>query len=37
MVNVNYILDNLFNKCIYNFVIIKRVYYKNDSKYKING
>lgn len=31
---LNYMLDNLF---IYNFVIIKRVYYKNDSKYKING
>lgn len=36
MVNANYMLDNSFNKCIHNFVIIKRAYYKNDSKYKIN-
>lgn len=33
---LNYMLDNSFNKCIHNCVIIKRAYYKNDSKYKIN-
>lgn len=37
MVNAKLHLRYSFNKCIHNFVIIKRAYYKNDSKYKING